>query len=262
MQAKLALENPAIPLGSTILVTAANGLIASHVVDQFLAAGYQVRGTVRNASKCAWMNALFARRHGPGRFELFEIADCERPGIWDAPLQGVSGLAHVLGAVDLGVQDVDAALDAELRIHIPLLEAAKREATLKSFVLTSSAWAAYTPDATRKFQLAEWTWNDEAVQVARSDAPPEQKGLMPFMALKTRLEQTFWDWVKEAKPAFNFNTILLDTVIGECLDPKNQGLPSTAGFVHYAWTGTNRRLLTSSTCRPRRPVRQIRGHLG
>ena len=157
MEAKLTLENPTIPLGSTILVTAANGLIGSHVVDQFLAAGYRVRGTVRNASKCAWMSALFARRHGPGRFELFEVADFERPGIWDAPLKGVSGLAHVLGAMDFRVQDVDAALDEEMRIHHPLLEATKKEATVKSFILTSSAWAAYTPNASRKFQLTEWT---------------------------------------------------------------------------------------------------------
>lgn len=61
--------------------------------------------------------------------------------------------------------------------------------------------------------------------------------MMPFMALKTRPEQTFWDWVKKEKPAFSFNTVLLDTVMGECLDPKNQGLPSTAGLVYCAWTG-------------------------
>ena len=121
MEAKLSPENPATPPGSTILVTAANGLIASHVVDQFLATGHKVRGTVRNASKGAWMNALFTRRHGPGRFELLEGADFERPGIWDAPLKGVSGLAHVLRTVDLGLQDVlqdvEAALVKELRVH-------------------------------------------------------------------------------------------------------------------------------------------------
>ena len=37
----------ALPTGSRILVTAANGYIASHVVDQLLVLGYAVRGTIR-----------------------------------------------------------------------------------------------------------------------------------------------------------------------------------------------------------------------
>jgi nucleoside-diphosphate-sugar epimerase len=152
-----ALSDPAIPIGSTILVTAANSLIGSHVVDQLLAVGYHVRGTVRTPSKCGWMEPLYARRHDPGRFELIQVVDFDSPGAWDAAVRGVAGIGHVAAGVDLFVQDFEAAVRDELKIRIPLLEAAKKEPSVKSFAYTSSAWAAWTLDAGRRQTLTEWT---------------------------------------------------------------------------------------------------------
>lgn len=56
-----------------------------------------------------------------------------------------------------------------------------------------------------------------------------------FMAMKTLIEQGVWDWVRRANPSFAFNTLLLDMVMGECLDPQNQGITSTAGMVQWVW---------------------------
>ncbi|KAH6648633.1 hypothetical protein BKA67DRAFT_661594 [Truncatella angustata] len=232
-----------IPLGSTILVTGGNGLIASHVVDQLLGAGYRVRATVRNPSKCAWMEPLYTKRHGNGRFDLVQVADLTSPDAWHIAVKGVAGIAHVAGPVDLMVQDFEAALKEELPIYTNLLKAAKNEKSVKSFVLTSSAWAAFTPDTSKKLKLTEWTWNEDAIELAKSDASPQEKGISNFMALKVRLEQEAWNWVKEEKPEFTFNSVLPDTVMGECLDPINQGIPSTAGMVHWVWTGENRHIL-------------------
>lgn len=36
---------------------------------------------------------------------------------------------------------------------------------------------------------------------------------------------------------------MLDTVLGECLDPVGQGIPSTAGLVRSVWTGADRQVL-------------------
>lgn len=232
-----------IPAGSTVLVTGANGLIASHVVDQFLAAGYRVRATVRTPSKCAWMEPLFAKRHGSGCLELVQVADISAPDAWDEAVKGVAAIAHVAAPVDLGIQEYKNAAKEELRAPIRLLEVAEREPSVKSFALTSSAWAAYTPNPGKKQTLTEWTWNEDAIKLADSDASPQDKGLANFMALKTRLEQGVWEWIKEKKPHFAFNAILPDTVMGECLDPMNQGVPSTAGMVHWVWTGENHQIL-------------------
>jgi nucleoside-diphosphate-sugar epimerase len=241
---KLTLPDPAVvPPGSTVLVTGANGLIGSHIVDQLLWAGYDVRATVRRPSKCTWMRPLYEGRHGPGRFELVQVSDFSRPDAWDAAVQGVAGICHVAGAADLAIQNVDEVLEAERVLHLGLLEAARRAGTVRAFVYTGTAWAAFSPDAKKKEVLTEWTWNDEAVRVARSDVAPEQKGIAPFMALKTLEEQEIWAWVRKERPAFTFNVLLLDNVIGNCLDPEHQGFPSTTGMVRSVWDGTRRELL-------------------
>ncbi|GAB1315224.1 Aldehyde reductase 2 [Madurella fahalii] len=235
----ITITSPFIPPSSLILVTGANGLIGSHIVDQLLAAGYRVRGTVRSASRCSYLTDLFEARHGPNRFELFEVPDVTASGAWDGALKGVSGIAHVIGPVDYRVRDVDAAVAKELEYQIPFLEAVVRERSVKAVAWTSSAWTAWTPDAKRKVTLTEDCWNDEAVELAREGANGENPGLTGFMALKTILEKSVWEWVKERKPKFAFNTVLLDTVLGECLDPVNQGYVSSAGMVHQIWKNEN-----------------------
>ncbi|GKT83256.1 aldehyde reductase [Colletotrichum tofieldiae] len=53
------INESAIPKGSTVLVTGANGLVGSHVADQFLKFGYKVRGTVRDVNKNTWLSDVF-----------------------------------------------------------------------------------------------------------------------------------------------------------------------------------------------------------
>jgi nucleoside-diphosphate-sugar epimerase len=53
---------PAIPKGSTVLVTGVNGYIGSHVADQLLLAGYRVRGTTREASKAAKLLDIWEKK--------------------------------------------------------------------------------------------------------------------------------------------------------------------------------------------------------
>ncbi|CCC13400.1 hypothetical protein SMACR_06898 [Sordaria macrospora] len=231
------LTNPSIPLDSLILVTGCNGLIASHVADQLLTAGYRVRGTVRSASKNSYLSDLYSSRHGdPNKFELHEMPDVTAPGAWDRALAGVAGIIHCVGATDMTTQDADGAAKQELEWQIALLEAARRAGTVKSFVFTSSAWAVWTPDSSRQVTLTEKSWNEEAIALARkTGVDPKEKGMAGFMALKTLVEQGVWKWVERENPEFGFNTVLLDTVLGECLDPVHQGIPSTPGMVYWIW---------------------------
>jgi nucleoside-diphosphate-sugar epimerase len=226
-------NNPTIPVGSLILVTGVNGLIGSHAADQILKAGYRVRGAVRNAEKNKWLVKLF----DASKFQLVEVPDLAAPNAWDQAIEGVAGIAHTAGPVDVFVTDVDTALAEEMKMQTVLLEAAKKTPSVKAFAQTGSAWAVYTPKRNTPMKLTEWSFNEEAIGLAYSDAPQEQKGWAGFMALKTRLEQEIWTWIKREKPDFTFNTILLDTVIGRCVDPENQGYPSTAGFLKGLFHG-------------------------
>lgn len=84
----------AIPEGSLVLVTGANGFIGSHVIDQLLQLGYKVRGTVRSPKKAAWVKEMFEKKYGAGMFELVEVADMSTPGAFDEAIKGASGSSH------------------------------------------------------------------------------------------------------------------------------------------------------------------------
>lgn len=76
-------EDWAIPKGSTVLVTGANGFIGSHIADQFLQYGFRVRGTVRDADKNKWLDDVFRERYGHGRFELRTVPNMADQGAFD-----------------------------------------------------------------------------------------------------------------------------------------------------------------------------------
>lgn len=234
------LINPTIPLNSIILVTGVNGLIGSHVADQILAAGYQVRGVVRNRTKNSWLEPLFASKYGNNRFELAEVSDFTQKGIWDKPIKGVSGVVSVAGLADLTIQDVEGAVKGDLDGFSNLLSTANAEPTVKAFVFTSTSWAAWMPKANTPIQVTEATYNEEAVNMA-NDASLEtiEKGIAPFMAAKVKVEQECWDWVARENPPFTFNVVLPDMVIGPILNSEEQSA-STAGMVK--WLVTKERL--------------------
>lgn len=56
-----------------MLVTGANGFVASHVADQLLSAGYRVRGTTRDVERNQWLQDHFDNIYGANKFELFEV---------------------------------------------------------------------------------------------------------------------------------------------------------------------------------------------
>lgn len=85
----------ALPKGSRVLVTGANGYIASHVVDQLLSHGYLVRGTIRAPKP--WLSEYFAQKYG----DVFEdvIVTCfENRDDINRVLDGVDGIIHLVSA--------------------------------------------------------------------------------------------------------------------------------------------------------------------
>ena len=93
---------PAIPPGSTVLVTGANGYIGSHIADQLIQAGYLVRGTSRDTTKTAWMTEMFDQKYGKGKFEAVVVKDMAESGAFDEACKGtIWGLRKQLINTDL-----------------------------------------------------------------------------------------------------------------------------------------------------------------
>jgi nucleoside-diphosphate-sugar epimerase len=79
---------PRLKPGSKILVTGVNGLVASHVADQALKAGYKVVGTVRDAKKAQWMKDRFDKEYGVGSFEIATVLDIAADNAFDEAVKG------------------------------------------------------------------------------------------------------------------------------------------------------------------------------
>jgi nucleoside-diphosphate-sugar epimerase len=77
---------------SKVLVTSANGYLATWVVKKYLEAGYSVRGTVRSLSKSAFLKDKFA--HYGDRFELVVVEDVTKDGAFDEAVKDVDAIAH------------------------------------------------------------------------------------------------------------------------------------------------------------------------
>lgn len=81
-------KSPVIAPGSLVLVTGANGYIGSHVASQLIQAGYRVRGTVRDKAKTAWLQELFDKKYGEGKFESVIVEDMGKRGAFDEACKG------------------------------------------------------------------------------------------------------------------------------------------------------------------------------
>ena len=71
---------PTIIPGNKVLVSGANGYIATWVVRTFLEQGYAVRGTVRSPEKGHYLSELF-KDYGD-KFELVVVEDITKVSIY------------------------------------------------------------------------------------------------------------------------------------------------------------------------------------
>lgn len=84
----------ALPPGSRVLVTGANGYIASHVVDTLLRLGYLVRGTVRTPKP--WLNKYFEEKYGADVFDTIELSSFDNQSDTEDHLHGIDGIIHLV----------------------------------------------------------------------------------------------------------------------------------------------------------------------
>ncbi|KAG8158145.1 hypothetical protein KVR01_011906 [Diaporthe batatas] len=236
------LPDLAVPKGSLVLVTGANGLLGSHIADQFLEHGYRVRGTVRDTEKNAWLQALFDQKHGGGNFELYKVADLQADGAFDEAVKGTSIVVHSASIMSFS-PDPDAVIPPAVSFALNALRSAYKEASVRRFVLTSSSSAAVAPGGGPgpDFTVAEDSWNEAALAAAWAEPPyTEDRSGVVYAASKAASEQAVWKYHEEnrgGRPDLVVNTVLPDLNFGRSLDPVHQGHPSSAGLPVALWHG-------------------------
>ena len=73
-----------------VLVTGINGFIGGHVADQFLEAGYNVRGTARTISRADTIKQCLTEKHGKGRLEVVAVPAIAIDGAFEEAVKGMS----------------------------------------------------------------------------------------------------------------------------------------------------------------------------
>ncbi|KAJ0322266.1 hypothetical protein COL5a_008875 [Colletotrichum fioriniae] len=203
----------AIPKGSTVLVTGANGFIGSHVCNELLQLGFNVRGTVRDVSKCAWLPEALKRQRQKGDFMLVSLPDMEKECAFDAAIEGVSAVIHAASPVSFS-PNPESVIPRSITVALNALKAANKAASVKRFIFTSSSVAAALPQPEKKgIEVNSDCWNTESVEIAWREAPCHPQRAWHIYAART-----------------NF---------GRALDAANQGHSSTSSFIESLWNGTH-----------------------
>nr|WPM83322.1 ProsC [Phaeosphaeria sp.] len=195
-----------VPPGSTILVTGVSGMIAIHIADEALRAGFRVRGTVRSQQKGEQVRDLL---NSPA-FEFTIVPDMAAEGAFNESMRGVSAAVHCASIVSFsGI--VEEVITPTVKGTMNILEAALQNPSVKSVVLTSTSGAASGPRPGVEFHMGRDTWNQEAVDLVRNTAPEERGkmgfewGYVVYVVSKIEAERAAWDFLERRKPPFRVN---------------------------------------------------------
>ncbi|KAJ4328690.1 hypothetical protein N0V84_000881 [Fusarium piperis] len=235
------LDNLAVPKGSTVLVTGANGLLGSHISKQFLEFGYNVRGTVRDPEKSAWLKAAFDKEYGQGRFEFSLVPDMVAEGAFNEAVKGVAVVAHSASNMSLD-PNPNNVIPGVIAGAVNALKAAYAEPSVKRFVYTSSSSATVIADPSQPgINVTEETWNENAIKQAWADPPyTMERADATYGASKAQAEQEVWKYYKEhrdERPDLVVNTVLPNLIFGRSIDPVNQGYPSSSALPALLFNG-------------------------
>ncbi|GFF28658.1 putative uncharacterized oxidoreductase C513.07 [Aspergillus udagawae] len=202
------------PEDQVILITGASGFLASHIVDYFLRAGYQVRGTVRSVETARKVQQAFSGY--AQQLTLAVVEDVATPGAFDTAVRDVHGVIHTATPFQVfGVEDnvrelLKPAIDGTLNILKSVHEFAPQ---VKRVVLTSSfaAMADVTKGKWPGHVYSELDWNPTPYEVAAAKGAPAG---LAYTTAKSLAERAAWDFVKSNKANFDITTILPPMIYG------------------------------------------------
>ncbi|KAH9946470.1 NAD-P-binding protein [Amylocystis lapponica] len=208
---------PAITSGK-VLVTGANGYIASWVVGSLLQQGYSVRGTVRAEEKGQYLKEIY-KSYG-NKLELVVVDDLTKEGIFDDAVKGVDAIAHLASPVRVTRTDPDEIVVPAVQGTANIFTSALTYgSSLKRFILTSSCAAVFTiSDKPRTF--SEEDWNDAAIEQLHEQGKNAEE-VVAYMASKVFAERATWALYEANKDTLPWDLVVLTPpfVVGPTLQP-------------------------------------------
>jgi nucleoside-diphosphate-sugar epimerase len=194
---------------STVLVTGGSGFIGSHCILQLLAAGHEVRTTVRNLKREGDVRALLKTGGAePGDRLSFAAADLEKDAGWSQAVAGCDYVLHVASPFPSNVPDDENELIVPAREGALRVLRASRDAGVKRVVLTSSFAAIGYGQKPREAPFNETNWTD-----------PNGADVRPYVKSKTLAERAAWDFIAKEGGKLELSVVNPVGVFGPVLGP-------------------------------------------
>ncbi|KIM62532.1 hypothetical protein SCLCIDRAFT_25022 [Scleroderma citrinum Foug A] len=211
---------PAIHPPSKVLVSGANGFVATWVIRNLLEHGYSVRGTVRSARKGEHLKKYFA---GYGdKLEIVIVEDITKEGAFDKAVKCVDAIVHMASPISDHFNHSDDIMpdDLLLTVNHPCSQSIKR-------VVFTSSGATIMQESDTPVVLTEKDWNIECLEMFKElggNAPDSVK----YRASKVFAEQGAWKFMQEHEIGWDLTvlnpTYVFGPVIHEVTDPSSLNL--------------------------------------
>jgi nucleoside-diphosphate-sugar epimerase len=186
---------------SKVLVTGGSGFIGSHAIVQLLAAGHQVRTTVRDLKREGDVRTML--RNGGA-----EADDLTRDAGWNEAVAGCEYVLHVASPLPPSIPKHEDELIVPARDGALRVLRAARDAGVKRVVLTSSFAAVgygYKPQS-QPFDETNWTHLDG-------------DDVAPYTKSKTLAERAAWDFISKEGGGLELSVVNPVGVFGPVLGP-------------------------------------------
>lgn len=194
---------------STILVTGGSGFIGSYCILQLLAAGHQVRTTVRNLKRESEVRAMLKEGGAQPNGRLsFVQTDLERDEGWSEAATGCEYVLHVASPFPSGVPKHEDELIIPAREGALRVLRASRDAGVKRVVLTSSFAAIGYGHKPQSEPFTEEDWTD-----LRGD------DVAPYAKSKTLAERAAWKFISKEGGGLELSVVNPVGVFGPILGP-------------------------------------------
>ena len=192
---------------STVLVTGGSGFIGAHCILQLLAAGHQVRTTVRNLKRESDVRAMLKQGGAePGDRLSFAAANLENDDGWAQAVLACDFVLHVASPFPSGVPRDENELIVPAREGALRVLRAARDAGVKRVVLTSSFAAIGYGHAQQSTPFDETSWTDASGGDVRA-----------YVKSKTLAERAAWDFIAREGGALELSVINPVAVFGPAL---------------------------------------------
>jgi len=194
---------------SKVLVTGGSGFIGSHVILQLLAAGHEVRTTIRNLRREGDVRAMLAQGGMKNADRLsFSAAELMDDSGWPEAVAGREYVLHIASPVPENVPRDENELIVPAREGTVRVLRAARDAGVKRVVLTSSFAAigyGHKPQA-EPFDESTWT------NINSGD-------VLPYPKSKTLAERAAWDFLSREGGNLELAVVNPVGVFGPVLGP-------------------------------------------